>query len=85
MCRYMLRQALWPLPVMVLRLWQEEAGLPDRVELEEIAKEDDNRDTTKWPMLVVSVQSQAAVYRRQRETAHLANLVDDQHDPALPS
>ena len=85
MCCYMLRQALRSLSMVVPRLWQQEAGLPDRVELEEIAKEDDDGDPTEWAMRVVSVQSQSAVYRCYRQTAHLANLIHNQHSLVLPT
>jgi hypothetical protein len=53
---YMLCYALRPLSITVLRLRQEEAGLPDRVELEEVAKEDDDGDAAKPAMRIVSIQ-----------------------------
>jgi hypothetical protein len=84
-CCYMLCQALRSLSIVVPRLWQEEAGLFDRVKLEEVAKEDYNRDPAKRAMRVVSIQPQAAIYRCQCKAAYLADLVDDQHIPILPT
>lgn len=65
-------------------LGQEEAGLSDRVELEEVAEEHDDWEPAERAMLVAPVLAQAAVHRRERETAHLADLVDDQHGHVLP-
>ena len=84
-CCQVLYQALLPLSAAVPRLRQEEAGLQDGVELEEVAKEHDHGDPPERAMRVISVQPQAALYRRERETAHLADLVDDQHGHVLPT